>query len=211
MIRLPVSVGEAVDKWNILQIKRGAVVDSHKAAFIAAELQQLAPELEPLLEQEPIRRLYAYLDYFNREIWTLCDAVRGAVIDTHYAQHCINIIKYNDARFRVKNQINQWASSTLREQKNFNPQRLGVRWGGEIWDSVAPVVRYLSFCYDEVVLAAAECPAVFRDDRNVTVAPELEHCVAILTWHPDTLREQLRTDLQIDYDRIVHLADAPSS
>lgn len=175
MMRLSVSMGEAIDKWNILHIKRDYVTDHVKVQFIQNEIDSLASDVAPLLNIPQVKILYQYLDYFNREIWDLCDKVRVSDVNTQmpdsvtYSHWCVEIIKYNDARFRVKNKINHWASSTLREQKNFGGNRIKMKVAEEQIKPLEVIIRYLSMCYDEVWLdtPGTNHRDLFNADLNV--------------------------------------------
>jgi hypothetical protein len=77
---------------------------------------------------------------------------------------CSQILKENDRRFRVKAKINNILSSNLREQKGYTKKKaffyghLGM--GDMFW--LCGAVRYLSTCYDEVVVVCKE-----RNIKNV--------------------------------------------
>ena len=156
LVYLPVSIGEAVDKWNILHIKKDHVKDESRLHFVQQEIEALGPNLKLILSKPSMSKLYQYLDYFNRKIWILCDVLRVADVNTYntydeaYAKNCVDIIKYNDARFRVKNQMNLVAISSLREQKNFAGTKI-VIWFPQTIEyhrAMVGLVRYFSFCYD---------------------------------------------------------------
>lgn len=222
MIRLPVSVGEAIDKWNILHIKRDFVKDSTKLKFIQDEIHSLDADVGPILKNPQINKLYMYLDYFNREIWDLCDKVRVSDVNTfhlqlvdsthnqnQYSKWCADIIKYNDARFRVKHKINHWASSILKEQKNFGGNRIKVELCDGWVDHFEHIIRYLSMCYDEVLIVSQDdqlMNTLFKDDLNITMDNNPSTpCSLLLHLHPDTLESELKHILDIPYDKIQFL------
>jgi hypothetical protein len=84
----------------------------------------------------------------------------------------------NDRRFRVKAKINHIASSSLREVKGYAKKKailfahLGL--GDAFWMNGA--VRYLSTCYDEVVIASKSkysknVAAIYADDPTIKILP----------------------------------------
>lgn len=148
-----------IDKFNILQIKRGNIKEKTRLDHIQHELGCLEPDLKHFLTIPQIERLYVYLDFFNRRIWDLCDKVRVSDInrfesttDEEYSTNCKNIIKLNDARFRVKNKINDWSFSSIKEQKNFKGNCLCLCFHVNDLSWIVSVVIYLSMCYDEIAL-----------------------------------------------------------
>ena len=227
MIRLPVSVGEAIDKWNILHIKRDFVRDPLKLQFICEEIQRLSHDIDPILAHPQIERLYRYLDYFNREIWILCDQVRVDDVNTFqqhadatqknlYAKRCVEIIKYNDARFRIKNKINHWSTSALREQKNFGGYRIRVKLHTDVLDIISPLLWYLSMCYDEVLVqptnqaeesSSQALSNLYKDDLNIQIVMDdsMPPCAMVLDLKKDTIQTELKSRLDIDYDKIANI------
>lgn len=180
LVYLPVSIGEAVDKWNILHIKKDHVKDESRLHFVQQEIEALGPNLKLILSKPSMSKLYQYLDYFNRKIWILCDVLRVADVNTYntydeaYAKNCVDIIKYNDARFRVKNQMNLVAISSLREQKNFAGTKI-VIWFPQTIEyhrAMVGLVRYFSFCYDKVLLCVdkncvEQITYLYTDNSNI--------------------------------------------
>jgi hypothetical protein len=202
MIRVQVSVGEAIDKWNILHIKKDNITNQTRLAHVQHEIDCLKPDIEQFLNIPQINRLYAYLDFFNRKIWDLCDKVRVADInrfetgaDEEYSTSCKDIIKLNDARFRVKNKINDWSFSNLKEQKNFKGNCLCIRLSSLDLPWITPVVVYLSMCYDQIVLdfVSTNCDDlddIFKHEKNIHVGKFDENCVHLTTF--DTMDEKIK-------------------
>lgn len=176
MIRLHVSVGEAIDKWNILHIKKNNIKDKTRLVHVQNEIDTLQSDIEPFLNIPQITRLYAYLDFFNRKIWELCDKVRvsdanrfDVETDEEYSTSCKDIIKLNDARFRVKNKMNDWSLSNLKEQKNFKGICLCIKLNQSELQYLSPIILYLSMCYDEIMLNVSdECiTPEFLNENNI--------------------------------------------
>jgi hypothetical protein len=156
-ITLPVSLGEAIDKLTILDIKLQKITDPARKAHCATEFSVLEAELKTYVEK--FAYYYKLLREINLEIWELQDKFHGKDIEPAAAAAiCKKILEENDRRFRVKAKLNHAAASTLREQKGYAEKRaflyshLGL--GDMFWMNGA--VRYLATAYDEVVVVCKE-------------------------------------------------------
>lgn len=171
-ITLPVSLGEALDKLTILDIKLQKINDSRRD-----DVQKEYDLLDKTLESYRTRYTYYYklLKEINLEIWELQDKFHGK--DTTAEQGaiiCKKILEENDRRFRVKAKLNHAAASTLKEQKGYAKRRafvyghLGL--GDMFWMNGA--VRYLATAYDEVAVVCKEhnkanVIAMYLDDPTI--------------------------------------------
>lgn len=108
---MEVSIGEALDKYSILEIKEKYIASPEKLFHVRKEKETIYPVISSYLEQCPL--LYSLLEKVNTKIWFLVDDTRDK--DVSYR----TIMKENDARFRVKRKINDICNSNLKEQKNF--------------------------------------------------------------------------------------------
>lgn len=161
-ISLPVSIGEGLDKLTILDIKREKIQDERKADC-EKEYTLLLEKLGSYVQK--LSWHYEVLKEINLTIWNLQDNFHGKdVSDVEAGQICSKILKENDRRFRVKAKMNHILSSNLREQKGYGKKKgffyghLGL--GDMFW--LCGAVRYLSTCYDEIVVVVKE-----RNSQNV--------------------------------------------
>ena len=175
-ITLPVSLGEALDKLTILDIKIQKIQDARKA-----DCQKEYDVLDVTLK--PYRLTYAYyyklLREINLEIWELQDEFHGKDTTPEAgASICKKILEENDRRFRIKSKLNHAASSALREQKGYAKSKafiythLGM--GDMFWMNGA--VRYLATAFDEVVVVCKErnkvnVAAMYADDPSIHLFP----------------------------------------
>lgn len=175
-INLPVSLGEALDKLTILDIKLHKIKDTRRA-----DVQNEYDMLDVILK--PYRLMYPYyyklLREINLEIWELQDNFHGKDISPdEAASSCKKILEENDRRFRVKSKLNHAASSSLKEQKGYAKRRaffyghLGL--GDMFWMNGA--VRYLATAFDEVVVVCKErnlanVAAMYADDPTIHPFP----------------------------------------
>ena len=165
---LPVSLGEAIDKLTILDIKRENIKDG-RLNDVQQEYNLLFERLSAHIEQHGT--LYNSMKKVNRLIWDYMDLLRdGDMDDQDYLALCRKTVAYNDIRFRIKNKINYAAGSYLKEQKGYKINSVLIEIGGlEINNFVAPI-RYYSFLYDQVIIQCAEdCPlkGVFKGDPTI--------------------------------------------
>lgn len=179
-ISLPVSIGEGLDKLTILDIKREKIQDDRRADC-EKEYSLLLNELQPYLQK--VEWHYKILKDINLKIWLLQDTFHGKeVSDLEAGKICRQILNENDRRFRVKAKINHTLSSNLREQKGYVKKRgffyghLGL--GDMFW--LCGAVRYLSTCYDEVVVVVKE-----RNIKNVQMMYADDPCVKFFVIEDD--------------------------
>jgi hypothetical protein len=151
LIYLPVSLGEAIDKFTILDIKLDIIKDARKKD-VQTEYDILYTKLQPFIEK--YGDLYRTMKKVNKLIWDMMDILRdGNVNEEKYLKICKECIDYNDIRFRVKNKINFVSNSTLKEQKSYKINRLVLIINKNI-DSdstiLLNIIKYFSYIYDEI-------------------------------------------------------------
>jgi len=158
-ITLPVSLGEAIDKLTILDIKMKKISDT-RCADVKNEYDVLYDKLKKYVEEYEYH--YKTLYNINLSLWELQDKFHCKdVMPEEAASICKIILLENDRRYRVKAKINTMAKSVLREQKGYALKRvvlyshLGL--GDMYWMNGA--VRYLATEYDEVLVI---CKAKYR-------------------------------------------------
>jgi hypothetical protein len=167
-IVLPVSLGEALDKLTILDIKCEKIKDSRRDDCLK-EYNTLYDSLKDYVTKFSYH--YRILKEINLKIWNLQDSIhKDKNLTNTYGQ----ILKENDRRFRVKKQINNLANSNLKEQKGYAKSKafiythLGL--GDHFWMNGA--VRYLATCYDEIVVVCKKnnenvVRSMYSDDSSI--------------------------------------------
>ena len=162
-ITLPVSLGEALDKLTILDIKLQKIQDAGRRQDVQKEYDMLMASLGTYVAAFPYH--YRILKEVNLAIWEIQDVFHVAQAKpANGTEMYEQILLENDRRFRVKAKINALANSALREQKGYAKKRafvythLGL--GDHFWTNGA--VRYLATAYDEVQVV---CKA--RNQKNV--------------------------------------------
>jgi hypothetical protein len=151
-IYLPVSLGEAIDKLTILDIKINNIIDNRKDD-VQKEYDILYDKLKHFILE--YNDLYKTMKKVNQLIWNMMNILRDENIDENkYLKICKECIEYNDIRFRVKNKINYLCNSSLKEQKSYKINRLIIDISDkitEINDFIKPI-KYYSFFYDEIII-----------------------------------------------------------
>jgi len=171
-LTIPVSLGELLDKYSILEIKSRKITEEEKLVHVRAEMKELDDQVQPWLKIMP--HYYRYLVHINETIWDLSDAIRVNPQDT---QKCMDIITHNDRRFRVKNKINK--RSLLKEQKSYPKTScifMGHCGAGDCFTNTG-IVRYLSTCYDKVLVCVEDKAErlsryLYADDDSIEIKVE---------------------------------------
>ena len=160
---LPVSLGEAIDKLSILQIKCENITDARKL-----DVEKEYSALYEILKDFVVRyaELYESMLATNRLIWDQMDVLRDGIIsDVEYTRLCRECIVTNDVRFRIKNKINLISNSELREQKSYKIRRFSVQIeveGDDLLLFIEPI-RRLSYIYDEIHIISSKDLSRIRD------------------------------------------------
>ena len=121
-ILVNISIGELLDKISILEIKKEVITDKDKLVEIYKELLSLKEICYKNLKD--FNQWIEKLKKVNKEIW---DAV-GEQADTErkkeYDENCIplsrKVLVNNDLRFRIKDEINKFYGSEIKEQKSYD-------------------------------------------------------------------------------------------
>ncbi len=182
-IQLPVSMGEALDKLTILDIKMKKIIDARRAD-VEKEFNLLSSKLEKYKEEYIF--YYNILLLINESIWDMQDIFRDSKNPQEQNKLCIQIIKENDNRFRVKKKINNLSNSSLKEQKGYKPKTAFVLTHLGLGDNITAIgaVRYLSTCYDKVLVVCKEkykknMELFYEDDETIELYPVMDdNCIS---------------------------------
>jgi len=182
-MNLPVSMGEALDKLTILDIKMKKITDNRRND-VEKEYNLLSSKLEKYKEEYIF--YYNILLIINESIWDMQDQFRASNNPQEQNRLCIQIIKENDNRFRVKKKINNLSNSNLKEQKGYKPKTAFVLTHLGLGDNITAIgaVRYLSTCYDKVLVACKEkykknMELFYEDDETIELYPVMDdNCIS---------------------------------
>ena len=159
-VHLPTSIGEAIDKLTILDIKLERISDIARKADVQREHDALLNHATLTEFIQTHSGLYNTMKKANAIIWDMMDVLRdGAsrVSGEEYLKTCKDCIGFNDIRFRIKARINQASNSELREQKSYKVTVFKLAIVG-LHESHAHIVKsilqrpmqYYGILYDEV-------------------------------------------------------------
>jgi len=122
MITIPVSVGELIDKYTILQIKRHKV-SPDKLLKVQHEIESLTSLVGPFIMIDSISNLYEDLIGVNTQLWDVEDELRKLEKDKSFGDRFIELARavyfLNDKRFEAKNKINILTNSDIQEVKQY--------------------------------------------------------------------------------------------
>lgn len=153
---LPVSLGEAIDKLTILDIKYDKIKDNRKNE-VKIEFDMLYDKLKDFVEK--YNMYYKIMKQINLDIWIMMDILRDSNISNEdYLVKCKECIEANDIRFRIKNKINFVSNSVLKEQKGYNVLRVVFDITKYIIGKkdLYNIIKYYSFLYDELIILCNE-------------------------------------------------------
>ena len=123
-LQVPVSVGEALDKITILQIKLAHISDAAKRANIQNELDALLPLVAgDAFTTDQMQALMAELKSVNEALWDIEDDIRekeaAKSFDAEFIRLARAVYITNDKRAEIKKQINLATGSALVEEKSY--------------------------------------------------------------------------------------------
>jgi hypothetical protein len=160
-VYLPTSIGEAIDKLTILDIKLERITDANRKADVQREHDALLNHSELTVFIQTHADLYNTMKKANAIIWDMMDVLRTNISTEEYLKTCKDCIEFNDIRFRIKARINQASNSELREQKSYKATVFKLAIIG-LHESHADIVKnimqrplqYYGILYDEVQMTA---------------------------------------------------------
>lgn len=172
-MKVDVSIGEAVDKYSILQIKNNKITDKKKLNDINNELDKLNECVEYINKEN---FLYNILIYINTEIWNMTNEIKSLDIkDNNYSIISKKIFDFNQKRFRVKNILNLIFNSDIIEQKSyFNTYCYLIIDNDElIYDKITEI-NYLLFEYD-CLLVDEKYINIFKNIFKYNILPNIDN------------------------------------
>ena len=115
-MNIVISIGEALDRLSILEIKLCEFDDPQKRDCVQKEIDSL----NGIIEYKSTFRYYYNLLYcVNKLIWDKTNVIKREPVGEVYALIAKSIFDLNQSRFRVKNIINKQFSSGIQEQKSY--------------------------------------------------------------------------------------------
>lgn len=120
-IKIPVSAGELVDKITILKIKKKNVIDQDKKVNIDRELDFLTDIYNEINNEKKLDSFLNKLLEINQKLWEIEDEIRVLERKKQFDEDFILLARSvyieNDKRFEIKNEINNFLGSAIKEEK----------------------------------------------------------------------------------------------
>ena len=121
-MKIEVSIGEVFDKITILEIKKKKITDGKKLENINYEIENLydAIRVDGIIIEE---NLFKSLMEVNERLWEIEDVLREKEKNKCYDEEFIRCAEsdsvLNDERFLIKNKINVFYNSQIKEHKSY--------------------------------------------------------------------------------------------
>jgi hypothetical protein len=150
-MKLEVSLGEAIDKLSILELKIIKITDESKKEEIQKEINVLAECQEYKIKYE---LYYNMLIYVNEKIWDLTDIIKNITPEhSNFASISNQIFEFNQKRFRIKNWFNLLTNSLIKEQKSYTSTCCNIIVENEeLFLNKLPEIHYLAIEYDVITI-----------------------------------------------------------
>jgi len=117
---VPISFGELYDKYSILQIKKEKIKDPTKLIYINREIDYLQPFIDKYVIPEELKNNIMYI---NKELWEIEDNIREKENLREFDNEFITLARAvyitNDKRSIIKNNINVFLDSEIKEIKSY--------------------------------------------------------------------------------------------
>lgn len=123
MFTVPVSDGELIDKYTIVEIKTERICDINKKEKAKKEYDLLKFYVDKLSTAYKLAELIHELKKVNESLWDIEDHIRkkekSKEFDDEFIQLARNVYITNDKRAEVKNKINTITKSEIVEVKSY--------------------------------------------------------------------------------------------
>lgn len=150
-MNIQVSIGEAIDKYNILEIKKRKITDENKLIEIEKELDALSL-CKPIIIDN--NYYYKLLTYVNTVIWNLTDSIKKMDINNpSYSTISFKIFEFNQKRFRLKHFFNSFINSNIKEQKSYDTTycKLIINNEQDLYNKITEI-NYMTIEFDYVYI-----------------------------------------------------------
>ena len=177
-ISLKFPIGDALDRYSILEIKSNCIKDEDKLNEVKKEMELLFSSVKQYIEKNSY--YYKCLLKINQEIWDDLDNITtNKNMDKDDELELYKVMwEKNHQRYRIKKKINLLTNSELKEQKGYAENKcfiLGHLGLGDILYMIG-AVRYLSTKYDKLVVVCKKqhvknLELFYGDDESISILP----------------------------------------
>ena len=122
-IKVPISIGELIDKISILQIKKEKIASEEKKGNINYELGLLNEFYNQIYSVNNNIKIYLNkLLKINSDLWDIEEKKRNCEKENKFDEEFISLSRdvyiKNDLRYEIKNEINNIFGSEIIEEKS---------------------------------------------------------------------------------------------
>jgi hypothetical protein len=122
-MKIEVSIGEVVDKYTILTIKKLFIHDNEKLVNIEKEWKIIKSALLKKYPETLTEPFTQELYDINKKLWKVEDDLRDCEHKSYFGEKFVELARevyqLNDVRAIIKKQINQKYGSELIEEKSY--------------------------------------------------------------------------------------------
>lgn len=122
-MKIEVSIGEVVDKYTILTIKKLFIHDNEKLVNIEKEWKLIKSALLKKYPETLTEPFTQELYDINKKLWKVEDDLRDCEHKNYFGEKFVELARevyqLNDVRAIIKKQINQKYGSELIEEKSY--------------------------------------------------------------------------------------------
>ena len=123
--KIPISLGELLDKITILQIKNENLTSESALENVEREFKQLGSILtKNFPSNADTQQFEEELRHINQKLWDIEDKIREKEkhksFDDEFIQLARSVYITNDERSRIKRRINETFGSELVEEKSYS-------------------------------------------------------------------------------------------
>lgn len=166
-MKVEISIGEGVDKLNILDIKCKRINDPNKVDYVKKEIKELEKDFGCYRKSD----YYKILTYINETIWDL----QNEEFSTENAK---KIFDFNKKRFRIKKIFD--IESNIKEQKGYNEKSCVLLFNSyEILFHKIPEINFLLIEYDNVYTFTSATQKMFPFIKKIDKYDTNNECVIL--------------------------------
>ena len=173
-MKIEVSIGEAIDKLSILELKLKKINNEDKKKEIEKEIKVL-DECYTYIKKYEI--LYKLLIYVNESIWDMTDTIKSiSITDSKFPLISNQIFEFNQKRFRIKNWFNLLANSNIKEQKNYSLSNCNILIKDiEIFKQKIINIYLISLEYDSITVISNFNTQIKQLINNIPIINYIEN------------------------------------
>ena len=128
-LKVPISLGELIDKITILRIKFNKINSNEAQKNIRLELEKLEHILnETMLINTNLKDFEIKLSKINQSLWDIEDQLRKKEKDKKFDKKFVSLARMvyykNDERAKIKRMINKSFGSEIIEEKSYTQYSL---------------------------------------------------------------------------------------